>query len=114
MISAGPSWREPDRGIPARQHIHMGTKIRYEEAVDYIFRGKQKLDRPAGWHVQLINLTLSFGMLEFPHPLLANDVNYRGIIGRAVRIEVDDCSPAKHEKEDDQWRKGPNQFKPMI
>ena len=48
-----------------------------------------QLERPADGHVQLVDLALALGVLELPHPLLADDVDHRGVVRGAVGVEVD-------------------------
>ena len=48
-----------------------GTKTSWMTSSEVIVSA----DRPPDGHVQLVDLPLALGMLELPHPLLADDVD---------------------------------------
>ncbi len=61
--------------------------------------------------MQLIDLTLPFGILHLPHPLFADDINVVRVLGRRVRIVEDLSAPAKHHQHDEERNDGPCDFK---
>ena len=88
----------------------MDAEIRHEKAVDHVLGGQHQLDGPADRDVQLVDLALPFGMLKLPHPLLADDVNDRGVVRGAIGAEVDRRSPDEDDHEDRQRRQRPEQL----
>src|ERR1700676_1486609 len=49
-------------------------------------------------------------MLQLPHPLLADDVDFRGIFGRSVFLKEDDRTPGENNHENTQGDDGPGDF----
>src|SRR5262249_40978959 len=70
----------------------------------------EQLDRSSRRHVQRVNLALSLRVLKFPHPLFADAVNRRGIVRRAVGVEIDRRTPAEHYEKDEERRHRPKRF----
>ena len=75
VIGARPRRLEPDGGVAAGQDVHVDAEVRHEKAVDHVLGGQQQLERPADRDVQFVDLALPFGVLDLPHPLLADDVD---------------------------------------
>ena len=73
--------------------------------MDHVLRGHDELDVLAGGHVQFVDLALPLHVLELPHPLLGDDVNFCGVRRRRAFPEVDDGAPDEegqhHEKRND-------------
>ena len=68
--------------------------------------------RPTGT-CSVVDLALPFGMLELPHPLLADDVDRRGVVRGAIGVEVDVRPPDEHDHEDAQRRQRPEPFQQL-
>src|ERR1041384_752059 len=52
-------------------------------------------------------------MLQFPHPLLSDHVNFDRICRRLVLLEINLGAPAKHRHRDDEGDDGPQRFQLM-
>jgi hypothetical protein len=50
--------------------------------------GQGELYDPTGRHVELVNLTIAFRVLNLPHPLFANHVDLHSAGGRTLDAEV--------------------------
>ena len=105
MIGAGLVGLEPQGRVAARQDVLLDPQCRKVEAVDHVLGDHGELDRPVRRDVQLIDLALAAGMLEFPHPLLGKDVHLEGAGGRIVLVEVqlgrpDEEDQAQRERND--------------
>src|SRR5581483_2846147 len=60
--------------------------------------------------MQLVDLALPFLVLDLPHPLFADDVDFSGVAGWSALVEVDDGAPAKDHHEDAQRDHRPGDF----
>ena len=113
VISSGLRSFKPEGRVTSGDDVGFRAKRRYEEVMNHVFRRHDQLDFATNRHVQLVDLTLAGGVLQFPHPLLADDVNLNRILGRFVLIEIDACAPAKHRHRDDEGNNGPERFELM-
>ena len=77
-----------------------------------VFRGHQELDRLSDRHVQRIYLALSAMMLDFPHPLLGDDVDFESVGGRLKQSDIEVGSPNEQAEENQQGDGGPRYFDP--
>src|SRR5450631_3268150 len=102
MIAAGQGGLEPERGVAARKYVLFDAECGDEEAVNHILRGHDELDVLADGDVQLVDLALPFHVLDLPHPLFGDYVDFRSVGGRRAFLEVDDGTPdeeGQHHKE---------------
>ena len=74
--TAGRGRPEPHRLERAGDDIVLQPEGRDEEAVDDVLRSQDKAHSLADRHMQRIDLPLSAGVLNFPHPLLADDIEF--------------------------------------
>src|SRR5437899_10003785 len=95
MVSAGLGGFEPGCGIAAGQHVCLDSKYRNKEAVNHVLRDECDLYRTPCRNVEGVDLALSSGVLELPHPLLAHSINLQSIGGRALYMEVQGRAPDK-------------------
>src|SRR5271169_1620012 len=87
---------EPHSIVMSRHGVHLHAERGDEKVVDDVFTGEHELDVAADGNVQLVDLPAAVGLLNFPHPLLADDVDVQSVLGRMAIIDVDDRTPAKH------------------
>ena len=76
--------------------------------MDHILRDHPQPHGLADWHVQLINLTAALRMINLPHPLLANHLQFDGALGRCADLEKQNGSPEKHHHGERQWNQNPS------
>src|SRR5579862_5162223 len=99
MIGAGLDGTEPRDGVTAGKHVLLHAERGDEEAVDHVLRGHDQLDVAADRDVKFVDLALTFGVFELPHPLLRDDVDFGGIAWRRATLEVDDRAPGEDHHE---------------
>ena len=87
MILARLRRREPLGRVTTRHDILFVAKAGHEEIVDHILRSHDQLHRLSDRNVQFVDLAAAVRMLDFPHPLFADDVD----LGR-VRPAVATCA----------------------
>src|SRR6185295_10775727 len=63
--------------------------------------------------MELVNLTLSRGVLDLPHPLLADNVDFRCECRSLHLFEVNVCTPNEKAHGDHQRNDCPDRFEPM-
>src|SRR5260370_5036358 len=80
MIAARLGGGEPHRVVAAGHYVMLDAKSRNEKAVDDVFRRQRYLHWPANGHVEFVNLTRSFRILNLPRPRLSNPVNATRIL----------------------------------
>ena len=76
MIFARPRRLEPYTGVFPRYNILLHPKCGDKEAMNDILRRHRCCYCAIDGHVQFIDFPLPFGVLEFPHPLFADDLNF--------------------------------------
>src|SRR4051812_37883362 len=81
----------PNGRIPVRTgyNIFLHAEGRHVKTVDDVLGGADEPDLLTDRNMKLIDLALSFGMLEFPHPLLTDDVDVHRVVWNRVLIEKD-------------------------
>src|ERR1700730_13391763 len=102
MIAAGFGGIEPERGVAAGQHVLLEAESGDEETVNDVLRGNDELDLLGGGNVQLIDLALPLHVLDLPHPLFSDDVDFGRVCGRSALLEKYDRAPdeeGQHHKE---------------
>ena len=81
--AAEPRRLEPLLRVAARHHVLLGAEGRHVEIVDHVLGGHQETHRATHRHVEFVQLALALGVLDVPHPLLADDVDLQRIgVGR--------------------------------
>src|SRR5436305_1904256 len=100
MVSTGLGGFEPGCGIATGQHVCLDPKYRNKEPVNHVLRNERDLDRTPCRNVERVDLALSSGMLELPHPLLAHSINLQSIGGRALYMEIQGSAPDKDHHRD--------------
>ena len=95
VIGAGLGGAEPCDGVAAGEHVLLHAEGGNEEAVDHVLRSHDELDVAANGNVEFVDLALAFGVFEFPHPLLGDDVDFGGIAGWRAAFEIDDRAPER-------------------
>src|SRR5580704_6630894 len=90
LVAARLSGTEPHGVVVARHNVHLYAESRNEKVVDNVFAGHHELDVAANWNVKFVDLPVAIGLLNFPHPLLADDVDVQGILRRMAEIDIDD------------------------
>src|SRR5574341_2675929 len=79
MITSRLGRFEPHGRVAARHHVLFHAKRRNVKTMNDVFSGHHQLDRATGREVQLVDLPLARGMLNVPHPLFADDINFQRI-----------------------------------
>ena len=110
VIGAGLGGAEPGGRVAAGQHVLLDAESGNVEAVDHVLRSHNQFDVAADGHMEFIDLALAFVVLEFPHPLLGDDVNFGGIARRRAAFEINDCAPGKNHHEDKKRNDRPGNF----
>src|SRR5438105_10028911 len=64
--------------------------------------------------MQLIDLAMALGMLDFPHPLLADDINFHRVGGGTGLINEDSSGPEKHDHRNAERNDRPDDFEGEI
>src|SRR6266513_5482946 len=95
MILAGQSRLEPFTGVFAWDNILFRPKGWDEKTVDHILGSHRQGYGSTGRHVQLIDLALAFGVLQFPHPLFADHLHLQRVTGRPLHVKIEHRSPTK-------------------
>src|SRR4029079_13240280 len=83
---------------------------RNEDVVNHVFGGHDQFDLAAHRDVQLVDLTLTRRVLELPHPLLADHINFQSVLGWSRFGEVNLGPPDKYGHRDQQWDHRPERF----
>ena len=71
----------------------LDAERRNGKVVDHVLRRHHQLDRPPDRQMQGVDLALAAGMLDFPHPLLADDVDLQGVGRRLEQPDVEIRAP---------------------
>src|ERR1019366_2970542 len=104
MIAAGHGGLKPERGVAPGQYVLLDAEGGDKEAVNHVLRSHEELDVLASGNVQLVDFALPLHVLDLPHPLLGDDVDFGGVGGRSAFLEVKDRAPdeeGQHHKERD-------------
>src|ERR1700730_213163 len=102
MIAPGHGRLEPHRRVAARQHVLLEAEGGNEKAVNHILRGHDELDVLADGNVKFIDLALPLHVLDLPHPLFGDHVDFSSVSGRSTLLKKHDSTPNKkgnHYKE---------------
>src|ERR1700674_325595 len=111
MIAAGLGGIEPERGVAAGQHVLLEAECGDEEAVNHVLRGHDELDILSGGDVELVDLALPLHVLDLPHPLFSNDIDFGRVCGRSALLEKYDCAPDEESQNHKEGNDGPTDFK---
>src|SRR5437764_14219422 len=79
--------------------------------MDDVLRRQGELDRCVDGHVQLVNFAAPLWMLDFPHPLFADNVDVFSSLRRSLAVHVHFGTPNKHDERDQEWHECPKKFK---
>src|SRR5258708_35214076 len=110
MIGPWAGSAEPHGGVAARNNVLLNTKRGNVKAVDHVLRGHDQFKVTANGHMQFIDLTLPFHMLQLPHPLRCDHVDFGGILRRSAHIEENQRPPNKHHYEEAERNDRPANF----
>src|SRR5262245_36371626 len=64
--------------------------------------------------MQLVDFRAAFGMLNFPHPLLGDDVDFQSVARRIKSNEIQAGAPDKHYESQTEWHDRPENFQSQI
>ena len=84
------------------------------ERVNNVLRNHRQLDIRVHRHVQGVILSHTVWMLNMPHPLLANNINFFSILWRSAHLTINLHSPHKNRKTKNCRNKNPKRFHPSI
>src|SRR5580698_3510744 len=98
----------------AGHDVHLYAERRNEEVVDDVLAGEHELDVAANGNVKLVDLAAAVRLLDFPHPLFADDVNVQSVGRRVAKIDIDGCAPAKHSQRNDRRNDNPRDFQAHV
>src|SRR5262249_33127963 len=85
MVPAGSSGTEPHGVVVAGNDIHLDAEGGDGEVMNYVFAAHDKANIAASGNVDFIDFALAVGLLRFPHPLLADDVDVQRVVGCAAK-----------------------------
>src|SRR5580704_11343189 len=114
MILANFGGPEPQRVVTPGYNVHFRAEGGHVEIVDDIFAAHDELDVPIDRNMQLINFLAAVGLLQSPHPLLADDIDVQGVSGRSAEIDIDERAPGKNDHGDRGGDQGPADFQEQI
>ena len=104
-VGSGLGGAEPERLISARQNVVLDPEGRDRKIVDHILGCHQQLNCAIDRNMQLVDLVLTARMLDFPHPLLADDIDLHRLGGSLKQAHVEIRAPQeqaeKHEERGD-------------
>ena len=80
--------------------------------MDYVLRRERQLDSRILGHVQFVDLAPAFRMLDFPHPLLPNDVHVLSALRRRLTIHIYLGAPDEHDERNEERHGSPKQLQP--
>src|SRR5262249_3472925 len=86
------------------------AEIWKEKTVNDVLRRQGELHNATDRNVEFVNFTIAFRVLDFPHPLLADDVDFEGVGRWAFDCEVEVRAPGEHTHHQEQGNDGPSEF----
>src|ERR1700748_3591789 len=107
MIGAGFGRVEPRYCVSPGKDVLFNAKCGNIKTVNNVLRRHNHSDVSTYWNVKFIDLTLAFHVLELPHPLLGNGINFCGSLRRRTALEVNNCTPHKDDKKNSKRNKSP-------
>src|SRR5262249_33432772 len=110
MVCTGTCRPEPERPVFAWNRVLLDAQRRNKKAVDDILRGQSNLDCGIPRHMKLVDFASAFGMLNFPHPLFANDVHILRSAWWRFAVHIDFRSPDEHDDRDHERHSGPEKL----
>ena len=110
MVSPRPRRAEPHRRIAARHDVGFHAERRHKEIVDHVFAGHHQANVPVHRNVQLVDFAPAVGLLQLPHPLLGDDVDFQRFFRRAAHVDVDAGAPAEHHHREQERNSHPRRF----
>ena len=109
-IGADLGGLKPFLGVAAGNYVHLHAEGGDGEIVDDVFGGHHQADGNVHGDVQLIDFARPFGMLEVPHPLLADDKNFHGALGRTGGGEKEAGAPEEKNNANEAGNHDPGEF----
>src|SRR6266567_2625342 len=108
MVRPRYSRLEPCEHIPIGQNVLLHAKRRNKKAMDHVLGDQRDFHWTPNRHVQFIDLTLAAGMLELPHPLFADAIDFQRVCRRAFHVIVNLRAPGKNHHRDAQRNDRPH------
>ncbi len=102
VIASRLSGGEPHGVIAAGNHVVLHAERRDKETVNDVLRCQRQPYRLAHRDVQLVNFALALGILNLPHPLLADNVNVHCARRRAGALKEYLRAPPEKRQHDDE------------
>src|SRR3954471_20643516 len=100
MIGAGLRGLEPGYRVTPGQHVLLDAELGNKEAVDDVLGRHDQFHIAPDGNVQRVNFALAFSMVEVPHPLRCEPVDFSGGASWRALLEIDYSSPGKYDHED--------------
>ncbi len=104
---AGLRGSEPEVSVAARQNVLLEPHRRQEEIVDHVLRGHHQTDRHVFRDVNLVDLPRAAGLLDAPHPLLGDHMDFHCVARNIECGKLVRGGPPEDEKEQEQSGRGP-------
>jgi len=101
---------EPEGVVAIGQDVHLHPERGYVEAMDDVFGDHFEHDGASERHVQLVDFAAALGMLDFPHPLLADDGKFDRVLGHGALFGVQHCTPQEERHRHEQRQNDPDGF----
>src|SRR2546425_5710329 len=101
---------EPFGGVFAGHDVGLDTKGGYEHVVNHILAGHDQFDLATNRNMQLIDFALTSRMLELPHPLFADNVNFQSVLWWTILGKVNLRSPNEDAHRNDQGNDRPERL----
>ncbi len=94
-ICANTRRLKPFHCEPPRHDILLDAKRGNIKTVDHILGRKRKFHRATDRQMQFVDFAIAFLMLDFPHPLFANDIDFKRIRRRNFFVEKNHAPPTR-------------------
>src|SRR6267142_352158 len=110
MVLAGSCRLKPHGSVLAGNAVLFDPKCGDVKTVNHVLRRVGNLHRPADRHMKLIDFAAAVRMLDFPHPLLADDIDVLGALRRNRFVQVQVGAPDEHDHKQNGGNRTPEQF----
>ena len=101
---------EPHGVVASRNDVHFHAECGHVKVVDDVLAAQDQLDVAIDGDVQLVDLFAPGGLLQLPHPLLADDVDVQGIFRGGAVVDVNHGAPREHAERQNERDQGPPDF----
>src|SRR5215510_1226772 len=71
--------------------------------MNHVFTRHCQLDASTEREMELVDLTLSVGMLNTPHPLFSGNEDLESFLRRLIHLEIELGAPGKNDHGDEKW-----------